>query len=412
MNDQDLDNEPARWLQMVENVSVPSSRGLIGSFDRDPFEFGSGIRVVSPTGKVTIDLPADSVLHVMAQFVLEGRAQVSEYAASASSAIRNLLARARSRRFEADQQAKARRIMLSNYEASLEQHANAQRVLGPHVRLNGRNAKNLWLTLFLIGDSAAMTLALTFGGESPYFAVLMALAIGAAVVVIGKTAEDVRRESLVKTFKTTEDPEVNRVVDAVFGINESGRKINRTVLKVFAACSLIPATAVLVYRTAEESFAIGLAFGLWTIIIGCGSFALSWFYCDPAKSFIGLTQDAVAEAEVAWQETDFDAIEEFNGTVEAAKHIIGEFKQRANSAWSLTLAGAASALVANSASLGVAQHGGHWLLNQKFPDVDWPDLSNYVEIADYELVTETDDDLFPVAPKDSTNRIARPVKNL
>ena len=397
------------WDNKIADIVAPARRGMSDSFDRDPFEFGSGVRILPPASKVVADLPADSVLHVMAQFVLEGRAQVAEYSASASAAIRGLLARARSRRFEAEQQAKARRIMLSNYRSALTQHADAQRILGPHVRLNGTNAKGLWILFFLIGDSAAMTLALTYGGENPYFAVLMSLAIGAAVIVIGKTAEDVRRESLVKTIKTTEDPETNRVVDAVFGMNESGRLLNRRVLLVFALSSLIPAIAVLVYRTAEESFAIGLSFALWTIIVGCGSFAASWFYCDPAKAFIGLTKDAVEEAEEAWQSTEFDAIEEHNGSIEAARHIVEEFRQRADSSWSLTLAGAASALVANSSSLGIAQSGGHWLLNQEVPMVRWPELENYLEILDdADVNLGESNDLFPVIFGDDTNQTTRP----
>ena len=397
------------WNIKIEEIVAPARRGMSDSFDRDPFEFGSGVRILPPASKIAADLPADSVLHVMAQFVLEGRAQVAEYSASASAAIRGLLARARSRRFEAEQQAKARRLMLSNYRSALTQHADAQRILGPHVRLNGTNAKGLWILFFLIGDSAAMTLALTSGGENPYFSVLMSLAIGAAVIVIGKTAEDVRRESLVKTIKSTEDPETNRVVDAVFGMNESGRLLNRRVLLVFALSSLIPAIAVLVYRTAEESFAIGLSFALWTIIVGCGSFAASWFYCDPAKAFIGLTKDAVEEAEEAWQSTEFDAIEEHNGSIEAARHIVEEFRQRADSSWSLTLAGAASALVANSSSLGIAQSGGHWLLNQEVPMVRWPELENYLEILDdVEGNLGESDDLFPVIFGDDTNQVIRP----
>ena len=397
------------WNIKIEEIVAPARRGMSDSFDRDPFEFGSGVRILPPASKIAADLPADSVLHVMAQFVLEGRAQVAEYSASASASIRGLLARARSRRFEAEQQAKARRLMLSNYRSALTQHADAQRILGPHVRLNGTNAKGLWILFFLIGDSAAMTLALTYGGENPYFSVLMSLAIGAAVIVIGKTAEDVRRESLVKTIKSTEDAETNRVVDAVFGMNESGRILNRRVLLVFAISSLIPAIAVLVYRTAEESFAIGLAFALWTVIVGCGSFAASWFYCDPAKAFIGLTKDAVEEAEEAWQSTEFDAIEEHNGSIEAARHIVEEFRQRADSSWSLTLAGAASALVANSSSLGIAQSGGHWLLNQEVPLVRWPELENYFEILDdVEGNLGESNDLFPVIFGDDTNRVTRP----
>jgi len=396
------------WQTRSDVIVAPTRRGINDSFARDPFEFGSGVRIVAPTAKIAADLPADSVLHVMAQFILEGRAQVAEYSASASASIRGLLAMARSRRFEAEQQAKARRTMLSNYKSALIQHSEAQRVLGPHVRLNGTNAKGLWILFFLVGDSAAMTLALTYGGESPYFSILMSLAIGASVIVIGKTAEDVRRESLIKTIKTNEDPETNRVVDAVFGINDSGRLLNRKVLLVFASASLIPAIAVLVYRTAEESFAIGLSFALWTVIIGAGSFAASWFYCDPAKAFIGLTKDAVEEAEDAWQSTEFGAIEEHNGSIEAARHIVAEFRQRANSSWSLTLAGAASALVANSSSIGIAQSGGHWLLNQEVPLIEWPELDNYLEIVD-----ETQDDLgdsnelFPVIFGDDTNQTKR-----
>lgn len=397
------------WNSQGSEALAPSRRSITDSFDRDPFESGSAVRILPPSPDKVQELPIDSVLHVMAQYLLEGRAQVAEYSASASAAIRELLAGARSRRFEAVQQAKARRIMLESYRSALKQHAEAQRILGPHVRFNGATAKSLWIFFFLVGDAAAMTLALTYGGESPYFAVLMALAVGAAVIVIGKTAEDIRRESLMKTIKSTEDPETNRVVDAVFEMNESGRILNRRVLMVFVASSLFPAIAVLVYRTAEENFAVGFAFGLWTLLVGSGSFAASWFYCDPARTFISLTQDAVEEAEDIWHSTGIDAIEEHNASVEAARHIVEEHRQRAEAAWSLTISGAAAAMVANSDMIGIAQTGGHWLLQQTMPAVRWPDLSSYFEIVDRDDVhPDGEDGLFPLLFGDETNQTVRP----
>lgn len=397
------------WNSQGSEALAPSRRAITDSFDRDPFESGSAVRILPPPPDRVQELPMGSVLHVMAQYLLEGRAQVAEYSASASASIRELLAGARSRRFEAVQQAKARRIMLESYRSALKQHAEAQRILGPHVRFNGTTAKSLWIFFFLVGDAAAMTLALTYGGESPYFSVIMALAVGASVIVIGKTAEDIRRESLMKSIKSTDDPETNRVVNAVFEMNESGRILNRRVLKVFVASSLFPGLAVLVYRTAEENFAIGFAFGLWTLLVGSGSFAASWFYCDPARSFISLTQDAVAEAEDIWQSTAIDAIEEHNASVEASRHIVEEHRQRAEAAWSLTISGAAAAMVANSDTIGIAQTGGHWLLQQTMPAVRWPDLSGYLEIVDRDDVHADDEEgMFPMLFGDETNQTVRP----
>lgn len=397
------------WNSQGSEALAPSRRAIMDSFDRDPFESGSSVRILPPPLDTAKELPIDSVLHVMAQYLLEGRAQVAEYSASASASIRELLAGARSRRFEAVQQAKARRIMLESYRSALKQHSEAQRILGPHVRFNGATAKSLWIFFFLIGDAAAMTLALTYGGESPIFAALMAVAVGAAVIVIGKTAEDIRRESLMKTIKSTDDPETNRVVDAVFGMNESGRILNRRVLMVFVASSLFPAIAVLVYRTAEENFAVGAAFGLWTLLIGSGSFAASWFYCDPARIFISLTQDAVEEAEDIWQSTGIDAIEEHNASVEAARHIVEEHRQRAEAAWSLTISGAAAAMVANSETIGIAQSGGHVLLQQTMPPVRWPDLTSYFEIVDRDDVhPDGEEGMFSMLFGDETNRTVRP----
>lgn len=400
------------WNSQGSEALAPSHRAITDSFDRDPFKSGSAVRILPPSSDNVQELPIDSVLHVVAQYLLEGRAQVAEYSASASAAIRELLAGARSRRFEAVQQAKARRIMLESYRSALKQHAEAQRILGPHVRFNGATAKSLWIFFFLVGDAAAMTLALTYGGESPFFAVLMALAVGASVIVIGKTAEDIRRESLMKTIKSGDDPETNRVVDAVFEMNESGRTLNRRVLMVFVSSSIFPASAVVVYRTAEENFAVGIAFGLWTLLIGSGSFAASWFYCDPAKTYISLTQDAVEEAEDIWHSTAIDAIEEHNASIEAARHIVEEHRQRAEGAWNLTISGAAAAMVANSEIIGIAQSGGHWLLQQTMPATRWPDLSNYLEIVDRDDVrAENESDLFPLLFADGTNQTVRPSLN-
>jgi len=356
-----------------------------------------------------VTLAEGSVLHVGAQFLAEGRAQVAEYAASASAAIRELLAGARSRRFEAVQQAKARRIMLESYRSALKQHAQAQKILGPHVRFNGLTGKNFWIVAFVIGDTAAMTLALTYGGESPVFAAIMALAVGAAVVVVGKIGEDLRRESLAKDFVESGDDETNRVVEAVFGLAERSRSLNRKVMYAFLGASLLAGSAVFIYRTVEESLGIGFAFGLWATLIGAGSFAASWYYCDPARIYISLTQQAVEEAEDIWLSTAIDAIEEHNASIEAARHIVNEHRQRAEAAWSINLAGAAAAMSTNSDIIGIAQDNGHWVLQQRMPDVYWPDLSEYYEIVDRDDVRpDSEFDAFPIFLDDVTNSMVRP----
>ncbi len=388
---------------------APSRRSVIDSFGRDPFETGSAVRLLPPSSDTVVTLAEGSVLHVGAQFLAEGRAQVAEYAASASAAIRELLAGARSRRFEAVQQAKARRIMLESYRSALKQHAQAQKILGPHVRFSGSTGKNFWIMMFLIGDTAAITLALTYGGESPVFAAIMAIAVGAAVVVVGKTGEDLKRESLSKESVETGDDETNRIVDAVFGLGGRSRSLNRKVMYVVVGSSLLAGIAVLVYRTVEENFGIGLAFALWTSLIGAGSFAASWYYCDPARVYISLAQQAVEEAEGIWLSTAIDAIEEHNASIEAARHIINEHRQRAEAAWSINLAGAAVAMAANSDIIGIAQDNGHWVLRQHMPDVYWPDLSEYYEIVDRDDVRpDGDSDAFPIFMDDVTNSMVRP----
>ncbi len=220
------------WDSQNSDGVAPSRRSVIDSFGRDPFETGSAVRILPPSSDTMVMLAESSVLHVVAQFLAEGKAQVAEYAASASAAIRELLAGARSRRFEAVQQAKARRIMLESYRSALKQHAQAQKILGPHVRFGGSTGKNFWIILFLTGDTAAITLALTYGGESPVFAAIMAIAVGAAVVVVGKTGEDLKRESLTKEFVESGDDETNRIVDAVFGLGSRSRALNRKVMYV------------------------------------------------------------------------------------------------------------------------------------------------------------------------------------
>ena len=377
-----------------DDATSPSVRSVERTLDRDPIEWANGVRIVRPGVDVPLELEADSVLHVAAQYVAQGRAQVADYAAGASAAIRELLADAKSRRFEAVQQAKARRLMLQSYRAALQRQADAQRILGPHVRFSGAVGKNLWVLLFLMGDAAGMTLALTYGGESPVIAAVMALAVGAAVVVSGKLGEELRRESFVKRSNELGveggDEETLRVVEAVFGVDDASLKLNRRVLYAFMGTSMLAGAAITVYRSYEGSFGVGLSFGMWALMIGAGSFACSWYYCDPARTFIDLTQQAVIEAEDIWRSAEMDAIEEHNANIEAAKHIVREHRQRAEAAWHMTLAGAAAAMSANSEVIGIAQKGGHWLLKQRMPDVDWPDLTAYLDIIDQDDVAPED----------------------
>ena len=389
--------------------TAPTHHSVESSFRRDPIQSGWAVRVVPPNPDkgMPVSLSDDSVLHVTAQYLAEGRAHVAEYAAGASAAIRELLAEARSRRFEAVQQAKARRIMLESYQAALKRHAAAQKILGPHVRFSGRTGKNMWIILFLIGDAAGMTLALTYGGESPVIAAIMALAVGAAVVVAGKMGEDLRRESFTKSLEFEGDAESERVVQAVFGLADSSRILNRRVMYAFIVASGLAGVAITVYRAYEESIGIGLAFGLWSVLVSAGSFAASWYYYDPARTYIALTQDGVDEAESIWLETDIDATEEHNASVEAARHIINEHRERAEAAWNMTLAGAAAAMAANSDIIGVAQSDGHWILRQRLPDVQWPDLSDYYQIIDRDDVAP-ESGVFPVFAEDGTNQIRRP----
>ncbi|MEY4605903.1 MAG: hypothetical protein RLY45_663 [Actinomycetota bacterium] len=388
------------WSTLNGEAAAPTRKSVQRSFDRDPIDWASHVRIVAPQPTDSpIDLPEGAVLHVAAQFVAEARAQAAEYAAGASAAIREILADARARRFEAVQQAKARRLMLQSYRAALQRHADAQRILGPHVRFSGSTGKNLWILFFLVGDAAGMTLALTYGGESPFIAGVMALAVGAAVIVSGKLGEDLRRESFVKNLSSSGDEETERVVEAVFGVDDSSRLLNRKVLYTFIGTSSLAGLAIGVYRAQEESISIGIAFGMWALLIGAGSFAASWYYCDPARTFISLTQQAVDDAEAIFQSTEIDAIEEHNANIEAAKHIVREYRQRAEAAWNMTLAGAAAAMAANSGVIGLAQMKGHWVLQQRMPDTYWPDLSEYFEIVD------RDD----VAPDSATATLLEPI---
>ena len=396
------------WGSGDSSATAATRRSVDASFNRDHIDTAWAIRIVPPKGREneSLQLQENSVLHVCAQFLAEGRAQVAEYAASANAAVREILAEARSRRFEAVQQAKARRIMLESYQAALKRHAAAQKILGPHVRFSGGTGKNLWISLFLLGDAAGMTLALTYGGESPAIAAIMALAVGAAVVVLGKMGEDLRRESVMKNLEFEED-EAQRVVEAVFGLDDRSRALNRRVMYAFIGASALAGLAITVYRTHEESLLVGLPFGLWAILVGAGSFAASWYYHDPAKTYIALTQDAVDNAEGIWLDTDIDAIEEHNAAVEAARHIVEEHRQRAEAAWNMTLAGAAAAMAANSDIIGIAQDGGHWILNQQMPEVRWPDLREYYQIVDRDDLAP-ENGMFIEFAEDATNQIRRP----
>lgn len=392
-----------------------TTHGLRQSLDHDPIEVGASIQIDPKGVQSNSKLSADDVPHVVAQFVLEGRAQASEFAANASAAIREPLADARAARFEAVQQAKARRLMLESYRAALKRHAMAQRILGPHVRFDGFTGKNLWIACLMLGDAAAMTLALTYGGESPFIAAIFAAAVGAAVVIVGKTADDLRRVSLARTM-TDEDPEAKMVVDAVFGVTNSSHPVNHRMHSVFAFAAVLATSAVVVYRSSEESVALGLAFGLWTLLISLASFANSWYYCDPAKTFISLSARAVREAEVIWREHPIDAIEEHNRAIESARHIVAEFQRHAEASWYMVMAGASAAVVANPQVFGVVQPFGHSLLSMKAPVVDWPNLADYEEIVDPDDVValgeeETQyrlfDPGFVFADGDATNQILR-----
>jgi len=395
-----------------------STRALQNSLDQDPIETGAAIRI-DPTGiESARPMSAEDVPHVVAQFVLEGRAQVAEFAARASASIREPLSEARAARFEAVQQAKARRLMLDSYRAALTRHAMAQRVLGPHVRFHGFTSKSLWVACLLLGDAAAMTLALTYGGESPLVASIFAVAVGAAVIIIGKTADDLRRVSLARTING-DDYEAKTVVDAVFGVPNSEHAVNRRMHAVFAFAAVLATFAVIVYRTAEESFALGLSFGLWTLLISLASFANSWYYCDPAKTFISLSSKAVRDAENIWRSHPIDAIEDHNRSIEIARHIVAEFRRHAEANWHMVMAGASAAVVANPQVFGVSQPYGHSLLTLNVPDTEWPSLEEYVEIVDPDDVVATyeddhDDYMFDsgvvFADRDATNQIVRPTE--
>jgi hypothetical protein len=400
----------------VDSYAV-STRALQNSLDQDPIETGAAIRI-DPTGiESARPMSTEDVPHVVAQFVLEGRAQVAEFAARASAAIREPLSDARAARFEAVQQAKARRLMLESYRAALTRHAMAQRVLGPHVRFHGFTGKSLWVACLLLGDAAAMTLALTYGGESPFVAAIFAVAVGAAVIIIGKTADDLRRVSLSRSL-AGEDFEAKTVVDAVFGVPNSEHPINQRMHVVFGFAAVLATFAVVVYRSAEESFALGLAFGLWTLLISLASFANSWYYCDPAKTFISLSSKAVRDAETIWRAHPIDAIEDHNRSIETARHIVAEFRRHAEANWHMVMAGASAAVVANPQVFGVSQPYGHSLLSLGVPETEWPNLNEYVEIVDPDDVVtmygDLDDEDYEFdsavvfADQDATNQIVRP----
>jgi len=391
-------------------AAAPTHPAVERSAQRDPIETAWAMRIVPPSSdpKRIAQMTDTSVLHICAQYLAEGRAQVASYAASASAAVRDLLADARARRFEAVQQAKARRTMLEHYREALKRHAAAQRILGPHVRFSGSVGKSLWILLFLVGDTAGMTLALTYGGESPWIAATMALAVGAAVIVAGKTGEDLRRESFQRSLAFEGDEESERVVHAVFGLEEGSRRLNRKVMYAFLLASSLAGVAITTYRTNEESLGIGIAFGLWSLLVSAGSFAASWYYYDPAQTYIALAGAAAGDAQLAWLDTEIDAIEEYNASIEAAKHIVEEHRQRAESAWSMSLAGAAAAMAANSEVIGIAQSNGHWTMRQEMPTVPWPRMEEYLQIVDRDDVI-ADEDMHVLFAEDGTNQIVRPI---
>lgn len=411
------------WQSGAPDSAASARQVVTPGATRDPIATAWGVRILPPrTDGSGVQLGERSVLHIAAQYLSEGRAQVAEYAANASAAVRELLAEAQSRRFEAVQQAKARRILLENYQSALKRHAVAQEILGPHVRFSSSTGKGLWILLFLIGDAAGMTLALTYGGESPVIAATMALAVGAAVIVSGKMGEDLKRESFMKNLEYEGDAEHERVVNAVFGLHERSRVLNRRVLYAFIGASSMAGIAITIYRSVEENLAVGIAFGFWAMLIGAGSFAASWYYYDPARTYIALTQYAVDDAESIWLDTDIDAVEDHNASVEAARHIVEEHRQRAEAAWSIALAAAAASMAANSDTIGVASHDGHWVLDRKMPDISWPDMSRYQLIVDRDDVLPEDADAegenpagpsgidaFPLFAPDGTNQIVRPI---
>jgi len=404
------------WGTGNSGAAAPSLPSVERSFERDHVVEFSAVRIRPQDADSTVEVKSGEILHVTAQCLAEGRAQVAEYASSASAAVRETLAEARARRFEAVQQGKARRIMLQSYREALQRQADATRILGPHVRIAGANSRSFWIMLFLIGDTAGMTLALTYAGESPIIAALMAVAVGAAVVVCGKAAEDLRRESLLKNLDHSNDPEAMRFVDAVFGVSDVSRKLNRQVLVWFIASSVLAGVAIAIYRASEESLVHGIAFGLWAILISAGSFAASWVFYDPATTYIALTQDAVAAAEDIWRSTEIDAIEEHNAGIETAKHIVAEHRQRAEAAWNMSIANAISVMASNSDVIGISQRIEDSILGQKIPDVPWPDLSSYHEIVDPDDVRDVSPGTswtdWPTFAEDGTNSIPRPSAKL
>jgi len=314
--------------------------------------------------------------HFVVSWILEARAQVSEFARRGREAITDDLANAAGLRDRARDQTIRRKRLRRAWDDSRERLDHAREVLTPYLQHHGGGEHlRYWATLvlLLLGDTAAGALVLIQGGEYPSIAMIMMLALGVAGVTCGLLGHDLRRRTLHRTLSLPKESDDDTLlVEKVFASPEEGwRLIVRTVIAAVATSTAV-AAGTFAYRSALDGFTVGVAFGLWTVGIGAASWWNSWRHCDPARVVLAQLEDQEAGCYESYINTPIDAIEERARRLAAARETFAAHVHQGDAAYHQTLAGGARALAANPAVAGHALKGEHYLLSAEPPEVKPP----------------------------------------
>jgi hypothetical protein len=348
----------------------------MGRSTRDVLAEGEATSTTYPDAMQRLEGPG-TTLHFVASWILEARAQISEFSGRGREAIADSLAGAEGLRDKAEDQANTRNALSRDWGKARKRLNLARRVLTPHLQHYGA-AEDFrygatWVGL-LVGDAAAGTLVLIQAGEYPIFAAVMMVSLGVAAVTCGLLGHDLRYRALSRRLsRSGADAEGAALVEEVFAVSDKSWGLVVRVVISAATTGVIMAIGTFAFRTAVDGFPEGLAFGLWAVGIGAASWWNAWRHCDPARTVLAHFENQEADAHLSYMKAPVGAIETRDRNLAVAREVFAAHVARGQAAFYMMLAASARALAANP---GVAGHGpegdGHYLLSLEPPDLEWP----------------------------------------
>ncbi len=352
---------------VTRRLANPAAQG------RDVLSEGDNWPVSYPDAQQHLVGP-DEPPHFVVAWILEAHAQLHEFVHRGVDSGTEYLATAAGLEDRAEDQATHRDTLRHSWDDARERLEKGRRVLTPFLQHHG-SAEDLrygatW-ALLLAGDTAAGALVLIQGGEYPFIALVMMLALGAAAVTCGLLGHDLRRRALRRSLpKSHDDPAEAALIDKVFAAPEEGWRlvVRMTVAALFT--SLAIAAGTFAYRQSIDGTTVGIAFGMWTLGIGAASWWNAWRHCDPARVVLGHLGDQADECHTAYTEAPVDAIEERARALASAREISTSHHLQGQGAFFQTLAAGARALAANPQMAGHTLSVKHYLLEVVPPEIE------------------------------------------